>query len=404
MQRVRSPLFSRRPGDGVVAVDLSAPPRGRPLNGLIVAALLYCSACAPVDHSGDKDREKPAGQPDVVAEKISVAPKPLPPGPQSRIEAAVQNVRDRDLLTTNGFWTVFHGILGLGPSVQLVDPVTHEKFNAVDYICKGGKLEGLRFLPTEWGLDVETTGPMGRGQGHQDYFIGEMAVWNIEPTQRFRVFGKQYMFADFISHCKMRASVTKKQELSWTIVVLGQYLGTDLEWTNGFGEKLRFEDLVRSELDAPINKEEAACGGTHRLSGLNFVYRLHKKKGGKTEGVWKEIVEKTAKYRDLAKKYQNDDGSFSTDFFDGPANIEDKQRRIYCTGHTLEWLAQALPVSELKEAWMQNAASALSLMILELQGQPIEGGSLYHAVHGLLIYYARVYDPETLGPPELHIP
>jgi hypothetical protein len=155
-------------------------------------------------------------------------------------------------------------------------------------------------------------------------------------------------------------------------------------------------------LDASIS--EAACGGTHRLSGLNFVYQLHRKKGGKMEGVWKEIVEKTAKYRDLAKKYQNPDGSFSTDFFNGPANIEDKQRRIYCTGHTLEWLAQALPVAELKEPWMQNAASALSLMILELQGQPIEGGSLYHAVHGLLIYYARVYDPKTLGPPELHIP
>src|SRR5262249_29876936 len=91
--------------------------------------------------------------------------------------AAVQNVRDRDLLTTNGFWTVFHGILGLGPSVKLVDPVTREKFNAVDYICKGRPLEGLEFIPTEWGLDVRTTGPTGRGQGHQDYFIAEMAVW-----------------------------------------------------------------------------------------------------------------------------------------------------------------------------------------------------------------------------------
>jgi hypothetical protein len=370
-----------------------------------LALSVLCSACAPVDHTSTKDTEPKAGQPEIVGEKIGVAPKPLPPGPRSRIEAAVQNVRDRDLLTTNGFWTVFHGILGLGPSVQLVDPNTHKKVNAVEFICNGGRLDGLDFFPTEWGLDVRTNGPGGgRGQGHQDYFIAEMAVWNIEPTRRFRVFGKQYMFADFISHSKMRASVTMNQELSWTIVVLGQYLGTDLEWTNEFGEKLRFEDLVRYELDAPIGKEQAACGGTHRLSGLNFVYRLHKKKGGMTEGIWKEIVEKTAKYRDLAKKYQNEDGSFSTDFFDGPANVEDKQRRIYCTGHTLEWLAQALPVSELKEEWMQNAASALSLMILELQGQPIEGGSLYHAVHGLLIYYARVYDRETLGPPELHIP
>jgi hypothetical protein len=355
-----------------------------------------------VDHSAAKEQQKPVEQPEIVAEKINVAPTPLPAGPRYRIESAVQNVRERDLLTTNGFWTVFHGILGLGPSVQLLDPTTHKKINALDYICSGGRLDGLRFIPTEWGLDVETTGPTARGQGHQDYFIAEMAVWDMEPTRKFRVFGKEYTFADFVNHTKMRASVTMNQELSWAIVVIGRYLGTDLEWTNGYDEKLRFEDLVRYELDASIS--EAACGGTHRLSGLNYVYQLHLKHGGKTEGVWKEVTEKTAKYRDLAKKYQNGDGSFSTDFFNGPANIEDKQRRIYCTGHTLEWLAQALTVEELKEPWMQDAANALSLMILDLQGQSIEGGSLYHAVHGLLIYYARVYDKETLGPPELHIP
>jgi hypothetical protein len=363
---------------------------------------LFCAACAPVDHSATKDEEKSTEASNVSPEKLQIAPKALPKGPRYRIEAAVQNVRDRDLLTTNGFWTVFHGILGLGPSVKLVDPVTREKFNAVDYICKGRPLEGLEFIPTEWGLDVRTTGPTGRGQGHQDYFIAEMAVWGMAPSRKFRVYGKEYTFADFINHTKMRASVAKNQELSWAIVVIGRYLGTDLEWTNGFGEELRFEDLVRYELDATIS--EAACGGTHRLGGLTYVYHLHLEHGGKTEGVWKEIAEKIAKYRDLAKKYQNADGSFSTDFFNGPGNVEDKQRRIYATGHTLEWLSLALSDAELKEQWMQDAATALALMILELQGQPIEGGSLYHAVHGLLMYYARVYDRETLGPPELHVP
>lgn len=355
-----------------------------------------------MDHSAAKEEEKSAELANVIPEKLDVAPKALPAGPRYRIESAVQNVRERDLLTTNGFWTIFHGILGLGPSVKLVDPMTHQKVNAVEFICKGGRLEGLRFVPTEWGLDVETTGPTGRGQGHQDQFIAEMGEWGMAPTRKFRVFGKDYTYSDFVNHTKMRASVTMNQELSWAIVIIGQYLGTDVEWTNGYDEDLRFEDLVRYELDATITK--AACGGTHRLFGLNYVHHLHLQKGGKTEGVWKEIADKTAKYRDLAKKYQNADGSFSTDFFNGPGNVEDKQRRINTTGHTLEWMALALSEAELKEQWVQDAANALSLMILELQGQPIEGGSLYHAVHGLLMYYARVYDHETLGPPELHIP
>jgi hypothetical protein len=365
------------------------------------ALVLCCTACAPVDHSVAKDDDSPEPD-DRPTEVLPVSPVPLPPGPRYRIESAVQNVRDRDLRTDNGFWTVFHGILGLGPSVMLLDPKTGTKVNAVDYICNGGELPGLQFLPTRWGLDVTTTGLMGRGQGHQDQFIAEMAQWGMSKDRKFRVLGKDYTYMDFVRNTQMRASLKRNQELSWTILIVGQYLGTDISWTNGYGDKLRFEDLLRYELDAPM--ETAACGGTHRLFDLCWVYYLHLRKGGKTEGVWKDIVDATAKYRDLAKKYQNADGTFSTSFFNGPGDDADKQRRINTTGHTLEWLALALPEAELREEWVQNAANALALLILDLQGAPIEGGSLYHAVHGLLLYYARVYDRETLGPKELYYP
>jgi hypothetical protein len=360
------------------------------------------AACAPVDRSAPKDDED---APTPIAagsvEKLDHAPAPLPAGPRYRIEAAVENVRERDVLTTNGFWTVFHSILGLGPGIKLRNPDTGEHVNAVEYICRGGELPGLIFVPTRNGLDVTTTGPNGRGQGHQDQFIAEMAQWNMPADQEFVVLGKDYTYMDFVRHTQMRVSVTKGQELSWAVVIIGQYLGTNLAWTNSFGEKLRFEDLIRYELDATI--EDAACGGTHRLFGLCWAYHLHLQKGGKTTGVWKEIAEKVIKYRDLAKKYQNPDGTFSTDFFRGPDNKADKQLRINTTGHTLEWLSLALSDAELREQWVQDAAAALALQILDLHGSPIESGSLYHAVHGLLLYYARVYDREKLGPPELFI-
>jgi len=47
---------------------------------------------------------------------------------------------------------------------------------------------------------------------------------------------------------------------------------------------------------------------------------------------------------------------------------------------------------------MQDAVAALSTMILESERSALEGGalldagSLYHAAHGLNIYYARVFD------------
>ena len=64
---------------------------------------------------------------------------------------------------------------------------------------------------------------------------------------------------------------------------------------------------------------------------------------------------------------QNPDGSFSTDFFRESGNAADKQLRINSTGHTLEWLALALPDAELKEQWVQDAANALAMTILDLQ-------------------------------------
>ena len=83
-----------------------------------------------------------------------VKPLQMPGGLQQRLEFAINNVRHRDLETTNGFWTVFHGIIGLGPSVTLRYPHTDKRVNALDYICSGGEVRGMEFIPTREGMDV----------------------------------------------------------------------------------------------------------------------------------------------------------------------------------------------------------------------------------------------------------
>ncbi len=57
----------------------------------------------------------------------------------------------------------------------------------------------------------------------------------------------------------------------------------------------------------------------------------------------------------------------------------------------------ALTKEELSEAWMQEAANALVKMILDSRTDPIEGGALYHATHGLYLYRARVFGTPTPG-------
>jgi hypothetical protein len=200
---------------------------------------------------------------------------------------------------------------------------------------------------------------------------------------------------DFVRHSQMSARITENQELSWTILVLGQYLGTQLGWTNAQGEKLHFEDLVRYELKQSM--ETAACGGTHRLFGLSWVYHLHLQKGGKTIGVWQEVATFLDQHKVLARKLRNADGAFSTSFFRGPGQLPDIQERMNSTGHTLEWLALALTDNELRQPWVEEAANRLATMFLEIKDQPMMGGTLYHATHGLLLYAKRMYGPARLG-------
>jgi hypothetical protein len=357
---------------------------------LAAAAVAGLATCAPVDPPTEK--EKPA----TLTENVEVLkpPTPAPDGLRYRIEAAIDSIKHRELHVSHGFWTIFHGILGLGPSVQMKDDLTGKKVNALDWICDGKPIPGLVFLPTKCGLDVQNGGDY-KGQGHQDQFVAEMAEWGVPGDRKFRLGITEYTFLDFAKHSRMRAKVTAKQELSWALVIIAEHFGTEGEWTNADNEKLRYEDIVRYELDQPIN--EAACGGTHRLYGLTWAYHRHMQKGGKREGVWKDVCDKTVKYRDLAKEYQNADGSLSTNYFRDRGNAQDLGARISTTGHMVEWLSLALSDEELKEQWMQEAVSALSLMILDIEGKAAEGGGLYHAVHGLLIYYARVYDAKALG-------
>jgi hypothetical protein len=319
-----------------------------------------------------------------------------------RLELALDVVRSHDLLTTHGFWTVFHGILGTGPEkTMLKDPKTKQKVNAIDYICNGGELPGLAFLPTKYGLDVEID-PRKQflGQGHQDQFIAEMAEWGMPRDRKFKVGGKDFTFEDFIHHSMMRASVKKDQELSWAIIIIGQFYGTNHQWTNSFDERLRYEDVVRYELDQSI--EKAACGGTHRLFGLTWAYHLHLKRGGKKEGVWLDVEKKVADYKQRAKEMQQRDGTFSTKYFEDPEAPNphpNTELYISTSGHILEWLALAMTDDELRSPWMQKAVNAVVLKILDMGRTPVDGGALYHAGHGLYLYHERVF-----GTPAAYLP
>lgn len=326
---------------------------------------------------------------------------------KKRLEEAINLIKGRQLEPSHGFWTVFHGILGLGPDLPLFDPKTGKVGKALDYIRMGGDMPGLQFDPRGQGLDVFTANDTTRffGQGHQDQFVAEMAQWGVSKDLPFKVNGKDYTFNDFISYSKFRSSVTRKQELSWAILIVSEYEGTNQAWTNQFGESLTLEDMVKYEADSPMDPDEAmkigqlplACGGTHRLYGLTWALNIHLQNGGKLTGTWKKVNAKLQNIVKTIKNTRNEDGSLSTNWLVKKGNVPDPGLRLTTTGHTFEWLALQLSDAELREPWVEETASYLAQLVYNLKNDPVEGGALYHAVHGLLIYYARVYGTETLG-------
>lgn len=356
--------------------------------------------CAPQDDSaravGGKTDEQPAPQTHV--------PPVLHDSQKDRIDTVLKNVRSRDLLADNSFWTIFHGILGVGfDDARMLDPKTGTRSRAIDYVAEGGNVRGMEFLPTADGLEVMTMAGTGVGQGHQDQFIAEMAQWGMPLNKSFVVKGRRYTFEDFVKNALARARTSGEQELSWTVLIAGQYYGPHHRWTNNAGQPLTVEDLVRYEIRQPI-ADSPVCGGTHRLFGITWVYHQHRQKGGKKEGGWKDAADTIAHYVQTAKNLQNADGSFSTSYLKERGNVRDSHLQIASTGHVFEWLALALTDEQLREPWVQNAANALALMILEHSSEAIDGGALYHAAHGLAIYRSRMWGPDGKHSPPIPPP
>src|SRR5438105_15179293 len=118
--------------------------------GMLIVVLLAFIAVGcpptPLDKSRTDKTEKVDPPPVESVEQL----KP-------RVEAALKRVLERRLLTTHGFWTVFHGILGTGlDKTMITDPKTKKTVRAIDHICDGKEIEGLAFLPVADGLDVAT--------------------------------------------------------------------------------------------------------------------------------------------------------------------------------------------------------------------------------------------------------
>ena len=117
----------------------------------------------------------------------------------------------------------------------------------------------------------------------------------------------------------------------------------------------------------------------------------HLEQQGKLTGTWKTADEKIQQAIQLARKYQNPDGSFSTAYLASRRTSVDLSENLGTTGHVLEFLVLAMSDKQLDQPWVKRAVARLVKIFELTKTVDLECGKLYHAAHGLALYRDRLY-------------
>jgi hypothetical protein len=286
-------------------------------------------------------------------------------------------------------WELMHAMLAYelhsrvrdgGPNGPYMTLVGHLCFN------RPSKRQQLMIINKDGKLEAE----VGVGvQGHRGQFLAMLAQCNVSPEYPIRVGGRELTIRDLIE--SEQRSCYAKTELTFKLIGLGHYLSSDATWVNDQGETWDIPRLIREERAQPIRG--AACGGTHRLSGLSLAYRRREARGEPLDGEYAEAARFVNQYQAYAFQMQNEDGSLSTEWFAGRGAEEDIERRLRTTGHILEWLVYSLPDDQLQSTRTVRTVNYLTELLASHADQDWHLGSIGHAVHALVLYDKRVFRP-----------
>ena len=297
------------------------------------------------------------------------------------------------LIVTHVFRTLehqmFEQVRETGPARDFILRAGKRTVNAIEWMSNGAKFRGQYwFEATEHGARAHRyNGVPYEFEGHINQTLGLLALSNLPLHHEFQVEGGQTVtMADMVRHAQLTTST--REEITWTLWFLTHYLDIDTEWVNAEGEPWSLEELVR--LQTKAKAVGAPCGGTHGLFALAYARNASLFKHGKLRGVWFEADQKIKRHIELARSLQNNDGSFSTEYFKGPGHSRDFNERIKASGHMLEWLMMSLPHARLNEPWVRRAVAAIATDMVHNASRPAECGPLYHTLHSLILYRDRV--------------
>lgn len=304
-------------------------------------------------------------------------------------------------LQEHAAWQILHGVLAFQRDFLIETEPGGQRVSAVEHLLAGGAMNGWQLRPgvvidqsaERRGLIADLDLGSKTGQGHVDQWLAILAQCGLEPSEPLTVGGRQHTIEDLVRQAQWDVPRNMDQEYSWTLIGLTAYLPTTASWTAQDSQTWSIERLV--ELETQQDLASSACGGTHRLSALCLAINRHQADGHPLVGAWSAAEQKIAAAIEAARRSQNADGSFSSNYFQRGGRSADLTQDLGVSGHVLEFLALAVDDQQLTEPWMKRAVAHVCGVLRKTRAVPVECGALYHAVHGLVIYRQRVYGPRS---------
>jgi hypothetical protein len=342
----------------------------------------------PVDTSGNESHLLPQGFPGEEADL-----KPLTAEQRAlrdRVRRVLGYYFTKPLNTRDhNPWEMMHAIIAYGTETEIRRGAPNgPAVNAVSYICSNGNCHGLSLLFIDRDRINARKGPYV--QGHYAQLAAILAQSRVPVSQTLRVGERSFTLGDLLETEKWTCD--DNMELTFKLIAFSHYFDTDVTWTNFRGQKWSLPRIIKAELAAPI-LSNAACGGTHRLTGFAYAVRNRTRQGKPIEGEWLRAQKYLDDYHRYTLALQNSDGSFSTEWFRRREAKPDLDRRIQTTGHILEWLVYSLPADQLDHPQVVKAVDYLTSLMTSGTARKWEIGPLGHALHALAIYDARRYRP-----------
>ncbi|MCA9218613.1 MAG: hypothetical protein KDB27_36340 [Planctomycetales bacterium] len=358
---------------------------------ILLFALALTSGCGNRD-AGDSETKATSSQAASSTEQTSL---------QEQVDAALDyTFYSRQLNTAeHGAWQVLHGVLAYQERFPVRVGHSQNTQSAISYLLNGGTVQGWEFRVGQRlengrvGLRAVMQPGTKRGQGHSDQWLAILAQCDFPLDKEIIADDRKYTIGDLVDQVKLDVSDNIEREYSWTLIGLSWYLKPTDTWTANDGEEWSIPKLIEIELEQDLN--QSACGGTHRLIGVSMALNKYRKTGAEPTGIWAEAETRIRTSIRTAQQTQNQDGSFSPNYFARPGQTVDMATRLATTGHILEFLALSMSKEELQAEWVQNAASNLSGLFMDTEGISLECGALYHAAHGLALYRDIVFGEKT---------